>query len=89
MTKQEKKKLLIEKVTNTLTGEKKVYRLPVSWEVYSFMDIEASSLQEAVNIAHKDDTPLPTDSDYVDGSFKVETDILECDYPDEPITDTQ
>ncbi len=54
------------------------YKLPVTWEVYSTVEIEATSLEEAVEIFKetKDDIVLPTDSDYVDDSFKLsDTDL--------------
>ena len=58
----------------------KVFKIPVTWEVYSHISIEADTLEEAIEIFDKkensdEDYPLPTDSYYVDGSFKRELDI--------------
>lgn len=60
----------------------KTWKIPVAWEVCGLMEIQASTLEEAMEIARNDDTiPLP-DSEYVDGSFDLcccEIDIIrEC-----------
>lgn len=53
------------------------FKIPVCWEVYSHIEIEANSLEEAIKIFDEkedseDDFPLPTDPVYRDGSFKRE-----------------
>lgn len=58
------------------------YRIPVSWEMYGHVEVEADSLEEAISIAESDETPLP-DGDYINGSFEVDYEIAENDYPDE------
>ena len=55
----------------------KYYEIPCSWEVYGTMEIEADSLEEAIELAERDDSPMPDDSDYVDGSFQIDRDIAE------------
>ena len=55
----------------------KYYEIPCSWEVYGTIEIEADSLEEAIELAERDDSPMPDDSDYVDGSFQVDRDIAE------------
>lgn len=50
---------------------KKLYTIPCVWQMAGTMFIEASSLEEATNIAIED-APLPTDGDYLDGSFEVD-----------------
>ena len=55
---------------------KKWYKVPVSWQMYGYMDIEAEGWDEALEIAEDDGTSLP-DGDYVDGSFEVDHDVLE------------
>jgi len=55
----------------------KYYEIPCTWEVYGTLEIEADSLEEAIELAERDDSPMPDDSDYVDGSFQVERDIAE------------
>ena len=48
-------------------------RLPVSWEVCGMVEIEANTINEAMDIFEKtqDHIPLPDDFDYVDGSFDL------------------
>ena len=55
----------------------KYYEIPCTWEVYGTVEIEADSLEEAIELAERDDSPMPDDSDYVDGSFQVDRDIAE------------
>ena len=49
------------------------YKIPVTWEVYATVEVEATSLGEAVVIFEetKEDIPLPTDPEYVDDSFRL------------------
>lgn len=55
----------------------KTFKIPVSWEMYGYVDIEAETLEEALNSfdnsAHAID--LPSCQNYVDGSFEREEDI--------------
>ena len=55
----------------------KYYEIPCSWEVYGTLEVEASSLEEAIELAERDDSPMPDASDYVDGSFEVDRDVAE------------
>ena len=52
------------------------WKIPVTWEVCSTVDIEAETLEEAMRIACDEDgeIPLPTDPDYVDGSWRLSSD---------------
>lgn len=55
------------------------YTIPVTWEMYGTVTIEnCNNLEEALEIAEKyeDDLPLPTDGEYIDASFKLETEDL-------------
>ena len=56
--------------------DKQEFVIGVSWEVQSTITIKANSREEALKYAeeHLDDIPLPTENDYIDGSFKVEMD---------------
>lgn len=62
----------------------KTWKIPVYWEVCSVIDVEADTLSEAIEIAKDDEgiIPLPTDPDYIDGSWSVselDEDVLrEC-----------
>ena len=55
------------------------YKIPVTWEVYATVEIEATSLEEAVAIFKEteDEIPLPTDNDYVDESFHMTTEDID------------
>src|SRR5690554_438011 len=58
---------------------KKIFEVPVSWEVYGVIKVEANSKEEAIKIAESnlDDFSLPTESFYVDDSFDLSSDSLE------------
>lgn len=54
----------------------KWYKIPVSWECYGEIEIEAKSPKEALAKAIRDEDILELpDAGYVDGSFKIENDI--------------
>ena len=55
---------------------KKMYKIPCTWEMYGVLDIEADSLEDAVKIAEDDGHPLPDHQNYSDGSFVVNFEIL-------------
>jgi hypothetical protein len=42
--------------------------------MYGMYHIKANSLQEALQLA--DDAELPTDQDFLDGSFEIDKDML-------------
>ena len=51
----------------------KTWNIPVTWEVYGYVVIEANTLEEAIEKA-RDDVgviPLPEENNYVDGSWRV------------------
>ncbi len=49
------------------------WKIPITWSVCGYVYIEAKTLAEAMEIARDDDNeiPLPTDSDYIDGSWEL------------------
>ena len=55
----------------------KWYEIPCSWEVYGTVEVVADSLSEAIEKVEADDFPLPSNFDYVDGSFEVDRDVVE------------
>ena len=55
---------------------KRIFKLPVSWTSIGTMEINASSLEEAIAIAEDDLTGLPKNSEYLDGSFEVNIDLI-------------
>ena len=60
----------------TTNTAKQKYVIPVTYEMAGLITIEANSAEEAANIAdeHIDELPLPTDAEYIDGSYSVESD---------------
>lgn len=61
----------------------KKWNIPVTWEMCGIVQIEANTLEEAMEIVKNDvDVPLPFDKHYVDDSFDlsiVEEEIVrEC-----------
>lgn len=67
-----------------LEADIKQWRIPVTWEVCAMITVEASTLEEAMEIARDEDgeIPCPTDNDYVDGSWRLSTEdkniIMDC-----------
>ena len=51
----------------------KKFIIPVEWAVYSTVEVEANSVEEALKMFNEkiDDLPLPVVSEYIDGSFKL------------------
>lgn len=60
-------------------GNKKKQRVAVTWVMCGYIDVDAESLEEAMNMvkSEPDNFSLPVDSDYVDGSFCLSTDSIE------------
>jgi hypothetical protein len=52
----------------------KTYSIPVYWSVAAKMEIEANNLEEALAIA--DEAPLPSDGDYIEGSFEINRQVI-------------
>ena len=48
-------------------------KLPVTWEAFGIVEIEANSIEEAVNYFNEnsDYINIPKNSEYVDGSFRL------------------
>ena len=54
------------------------YRIPLVWQMYGHCDVDANSLEDAIEIALGPDTPLP-DGFYVEDSVAVDYEVLELD----------
>ncbi len=74
----------------------KTWKIPVSWEVVGMVEIQASTLEEAIEIAKTDDSIELPYGEYVDGSFDVTVDdddlIRECynnGQPDDVVVQTE
>ena len=53
----------------------KTWKIPVIWQEMGVVKVEANTLAEAIEIARDDDViPIPDNSDFVDGSWKVDWD---------------
>jgi hypothetical protein len=52
----------------------KTYKIPVSWEVYGSLEIQANSLDEAIMIA--EDSCLPLNGEYIEGSFCIDHEVI-------------
>jgi hypothetical protein len=59
-----------------MSSNKKIFKIPVSWECFGIVDIEADNLEEAIKIFDEteDTIDLPLDYDYIDGSFNRDQD---------------
>ena len=49
----------------------KTWKIPVIWSKMGTVNVEADTLDEAIEIAATDDIPLPDNGEYVDCSFEV------------------
>ena len=60
----------------------KIWNIPVSWEVVGMVEIQAPTLEKAIEIVSTDDSIELPYGEYVDGSFDVTVDddelIREC-----------
>jgi hypothetical protein len=56
------------------------YKIAVYWQEMGEIEVEADSLQEAINIA-RDDAMRPVDSEYIDFSYCVDSDCT-CELND-------
>lgn len=52
----------------------KTYRIPCTWTVAGTMEIQANGLGEAIELANE--APLPTDNDYIEGSFEINNQMI-------------
>ena len=50
--------------------------IPVSWTFIDNMEIEAATLDEAIEKANSSETPLPDDGAYLEDSFKVDMEMV-------------
>lgn len=57
------------------------YSIPIRWESYQRIKVQASNLNEACILALKEFLSIPDDN-YIDDSFLIDEMILE-DYPNE------
>jgi hypothetical protein len=58
----------------------KIFKIQVVWQVTGTLEIEADSLEDAIELAYEKD--LPKRSEYVDDSFKIDKDSTNEFNPD-------
>ena len=53
---------------------KKKFSIPVTWEVWDKVEVEAETIEEAIQYVkdNLDTIPLGTEPEYIDGSYKIE-----------------
>jgi len=52
----------------------KTYKIPCSWVMSGTIEVEADTVGEAILIA--ENAPLPTESEYLEGSFVIDLELL-------------
>lgn len=50
------------------------HKIAAYWQMYATIEVEADSLGDAIRIVNEPEFPLPTNSDYVEGSFQIDVD---------------
>ena len=61
----------------------KKYKIPCSWQMYGFVEVEAEDWSDAVWQAQQDGRSLPEDGEYVMSSFEVDHDMIEFEREEE------
>jgi hypothetical protein len=64
-----------------MDNELKTYTIPITWESYKTINVEADNLQSAIYLALKQFLAEPDDN-YLDDSVSIDT-IVDENYPDE------
>ena len=57
----------------------KTWTIPVTWEMFGMVQVEANTLEEAMQIARDEagEIPLPAEAHYVDGSWQLSSEDRE------------
>jgi hypothetical protein len=55
----------------------KTYKIPATWQMYGILEVEADSLDDAIQKASGPEYSLPTNSAYVEDTFKVDFELVE------------
>lgn len=56
------------------------YKIPVSWIMFANIEIEANSLEKAIEKVEQGETPLPKTGRYVEDSFGIDFVLLDEEY---------
>lgn len=62
------------------------FRIPMVWQMYGRLDVEADSLQEAIEYALGPESPLPEGS-YLDDSVEIDETVYELNSAHESVTE--
>ncbi len=52
--------------------KKNVYRVPLVWQMWGYVDVEAKTKEEAIKYALGPDCPLPDNGSFVDDSITID-----------------
>lgn len=55
---------------------KRIFDIPVTFQMWGVEHIEAETLQEAIDIAKSGTRPLPTDRGYINDSYAIDDEAL-------------
>ena len=58
-----------------------IYNIPITWESYMTIGVEADNLEDAIVLALKEFFSIPDDN-YIDDSFQIDS-MIDDDYPNE------
>ncbi len=52
----------------------KKFSIPVTWEVWDKIEVEAETIEEAIKYVKEniDEIPLGTEPEYIDGSYRID-----------------
>jgi hypothetical protein len=48
-----------------------IYKVAVEWSVFSEVEVEAPSMEEAIMEVESNDSLIPVEGDYIDGSLVI------------------
>jgi hypothetical protein len=60
-------------IDNWIESQPRSYKIPVSWEMYGYITVQADTLEDAIEMAK--DFPLP-DGSYIEDSFQIDIEAL-------------
>lgn len=60
-------------IDNWIESQPRSYKIPVSWEMYGYITVQANTLEDAIEMA--ENFPLP-DGSYIEDSFKIDIEAL-------------
>ena len=60
----------------------KTYKIPVVWQMMGTVEVQAESLDDAVDKVLDTDVPLPEDGEYIEDSFEVDESVYSTEDDD-------